>query len=74
MNERAMNLEFNYAIINLQTGECLACMTFSYEIINDAYISVPHAYSEYRHKYYNFDDGLFYYEQEYITVFDPETI
>ena len=72
MKERAVNLEFNYAVINLQTGECLACATFSYEIINDAYISVPRAYHEYVGKYYNQSNELWYYEPEFVTEFIPE--
>lgn len=74
MDKRAMNLEYNYAVINLQTGECLACATFSYQIINDAYIEVPYAYSEYRHKYYNQEDGLWYYDAEFTQIFDITTI
>ena len=69
MNERIVNLEFNYAIINLDTGECLACMTFSYEIINDAYIAVPRAYHEYVGKYYNQANETWYYEPEFVTEF-----
>ena len=60
MSERSMLLEYRYAIINLETGECLACMTFSYEIINDAYIPVPHGDNSYRHSFYNQQDGLWY--------------
>lgn len=72
MNGKSVNLEFNYACINLETGECLGCATFSYEIINDAYIPVPHAYSSYVGKYYNQEDGLWYYNPEFTEIFDPE--
>lgn len=72
MNERVINLEFNYAVINLQTGQCLGCATFSYEIINDAYIPVPHAYSSYKYKYYNQENGLWFYDAEFTQPFDPE--
>lgn len=72
MDKRIVNLEFKYAVINLQTGECLACATFSYEIINDAYIPVPHARSYYEHKFYNQADGLWYYDGEFTQIFDPE--
>ena len=68
----SMNLEFNYAVINLQTGKCLACATFSYEIINDAYIAVPHAYHAYVGKYYNQADGIWYYDADFTEFFDPE--
>lgn len=72
MNERAMNLEYNYAVINLQTGECLGCMTFSYEIINDAYIPVPHIYYDYQHKYYDRETESWFYDAEFTQPFDPE--
>ena len=53
-------LQYRYAVINLSTGECLACATFSYEIINDAYIEVPHGNNNYVGSYYNQQDGLWY--------------
>lgn len=71
-NTRAVNLEFNYAVINLQTGECLGCGTFSYEIINEAYIPVPYAYSSYRHKYYDRETESWFYDAEFTRPFDPE--
>lgn len=68
----SVNLQYNYAIIDLTTYRCRACVTKSYEVINDAFIPVPVLESDYVGKYYNPADGLFYYEPEYITVFDPE--
>jgi hypothetical protein len=44
----------------------------SAEINDPLWILVPVATDDYVGKYYNFNDGLFYYEPEYITVFDPE--
>lgn len=72
MEERAVNLEFKYAVINLQTGECLACATFSYEIINDAYIPVPHARSYYTGKFFDRDTESWFYDAEFTRPFDPE--
>lgn len=46
-------LPYNYAKINLETGECLFCRTYSYEIPLAEYIRVPVYSSEYRGKYYN---------------------
>lgn len=68
----SVNLQYSYAKINLQTYECVGCMTCSYEIPLEEYILVPYASNDYIGKYYNPADGLFYYESEYITVFDPE--
>lgn len=64
-------LQYNYAAIT-ETGECTGCVTTSYEVNHPQWIEVPVANSDYVGKFYNFDDGLFYYEPEYITVFDPE--
>lgn len=64
-------LQYNYAQI-LNTGECVGCFTSSDMINHPNYIQVPVHTNNYIGKYYNFDDGLFYYEPEYITVFDPE--
>jgi hypothetical protein len=72
MSERIVNLEFNYAVINLQTGECIGCLTFSYEIDNEAYIPAPHAYSSYRHKFYDRETEAWFYDAEFTQPFDPE--
>lgn len=68
----SVNLQFSYVHVVPDTGLCTSSATFSYEINHPEWIAVPYAYSDYVGKYYNFDDGLFYYESEYITVFDPE--
>lgn len=66
----SMALAYNYCIINLETGRCLASLTMSYEVINDAYILVPDARNEYVDKYYNREDGLWYYDAEFTQPFD----
>ena len=60
MDKKSVNLQYRYAYIDLVTGECLGCATFSYEIIHDAYISVPHGDNTYVGLYYNQQDGLWY--------------
>lgn len=70
MNERSLNLEYRYAVINLSTGECLGCMTCSYEIINDAYISVPHGNNDYVGSFYNQQDGLWYTTADFSELAD----
>ena len=72
MSKIEPRLHYSYATIDLTTGECLGCMTYSFEIINEAYIPVAHAYSSYVGKYYDRETGIWYYEPEHITVFDPE--
>lgn len=68
----SINLQYNYAQIDLETYQCVSVFTSSHEIPLPDYIEVPTMHSGYYEKYYNPADGLFYYEPEYITVFDPE--
>lgn len=63
----SMTLAYNYCYINLETGECLGSATFSYEIINDAYLPVPDARDEYVGKYYNRITDL-WYEDSAMTI------
>lgn len=53
-------LPYNYAKINLTTGECVGCKTYSYEINNSAYIPVPNYSDDYIGKYYNRTTDLWY--------------
>lgn len=63
-------LPYNYAKIRLDSGLCVGCMTYSYEINNEAYIPVPRASNDYMGKYYNRQDGLWYYNPEFTEIFD----
>ena len=63
-------LAYTYCILD-ENNRCVGCRTYSYEVPLDNYIPVPRL-GDYIGKYYNPADGLFYYEPEYITVFDPE--
>jgi hypothetical protein len=65
-----MNLQYNYAIIDISTGLCLACMTKSYEVINDAYIPVPSISNEYRGKYYDRETDLWYLDESHTIEAD----
>lgn len=56
-------LQYNYATIDLETGECIACATYSYEINNPAYIAIPRAYDVYVGKYYH--EGAWYEDAEF---------
>lgn len=61
MSER--RLQYNYAIIDIETGRCGACLTMSYEVDDPAYIVVPYASNEYMGKYYH--DGAWYEDAEF---------
>lgn len=67
----SMTLQYNYAILD-ENDCCHSVISSSYEIPLNNYILIPHYREGYKDKYYNRVDGLFYYEPEYITVFDPE--
>lgn len=65
----SVTLQYNYAKVNLETGECTTCITTSYEINVAGWIEVPLSSDDYIGKYYNFSDEKWYYEPEYITEF-----
>ena len=67
-------LPYNYAKIRLDSGLCVGCMTYSYEINNEAYIAVPRASSDYVGKYYNRQNGLWYYDQDMTQIFDTSSL
>lgn len=67
----SINLQYIYCHIDLETYKCDACVTTTYAIDDPSWILVPHI-ADYVDKYYNPADGLFYYEPEYITVFNHE--
>ena len=59
-NKKSITLQYNYCRINLSTGECLFCRTYSYEVPLEDYILVPEHTNDYVGKYYNTADGLWY--------------
>lgn len=60
-------LPYNYARILTDSGLCVGCATYSYEINHVAYIPVPHASDNYMGKYYNRDLDL-WFEDELFTI------
>ena len=67
----SINLQYSYAYIE-STGLCVTCMTFSYEINDPQWIAVPYASDDYIGKYYNVEDGLWYYDQEFTEIYNHE--
>lgn len=63
-------LAYNYARIIVETGECVGCKTYSYEIIDNRYIPVPQALSAYVGSYYNQQDGLWYTDGTFTVLAD----
>lgn len=67
----SINLQYNYAGIDLNTGRCHSCATFSYVIDNPAWIEVPYSTNDYIGKYYNInDDKLWYHNQEFTQIWE----
>lgn len=67
----AMTLEYNYAKINLTSGQCTICGTFSYQINNPAYIEVPVADPDYYGKYYNINgDQMWYWDAGFTQLWE----
>ena len=63
-------LQYNYAKVNLTTGECTSYGTFSYQINNPAYIEIPVADPDYYGKFYDFDTGLWYVDSEKTALWE----
>lgn len=63
-------LQYNYAKINLITGMCTSCGTFSYQINNPAYIEIPVAV-DYIGKYYNINgDHMWYHDAAFTDLWE----
>lgn len=65
----APKLSYNYAGIDLDTGRCHSCMTFSYEINDPAWILVPKILDDYLNKYYK--DGKWYEDTKFSIPWTP---
>ena len=61
-------LQYNYAKINLNTGLCAHCRTYSYEIPLADYILVPVHTNDYVGKYYNVSDQQWYLDASFSTI------
>ena len=66
----SMNLQYNYAQVDPDTGLCVMCGTFSYEVPLSNYIPIPYATNDYMDKYYNFEDGLWYWDAEFTDLWE----
>lgn len=71
MSEINPRLQHNYAQIDPETFECVACFTCTYEIPLPEYISVPVADPDYYGKYYNMNgDKRWYYDQGFTQLWE----
>lgn len=66
----AMNLQYTYAVIELNTGLCRGCMTMSYEVNHPSYILVP-TLDDYQGKYYNLNgDQMWYWDEDFTRLWE----
>ena len=62
----AINYAYHYAEIDLDTNMCVGVVTQTVPADRfDIYVEIPVYDEEYCFKYYNWDDGKFYYDPEY---------
>jgi len=67
-SQKSVNLPYNYAQVEPDTGLCISCCTYSYEIPLHYYIPVPDATNDYIGKYYNFSDQLWYLTSDFSQI------
>lgn len=68
------NLQYDYAVVEPDTGYCYSCGTYSYNVPLSNYIPVPNASDEYIGKYYSFETELWYYDSEFTEIFDTSSL
>ena len=66
----SINLQYNYANVDVETNCCVSCMTYSHQVPLSNYIPVPYATDDYIGKYYNFDNGLWYHDAEFTQLWE----
>ena len=63
-NNKGVNLQYNYAQV-LESGECVGCITSTYEVNHFMYIEVSDADDIYVGKWYNRENGKWYYNNDF---------
>lgn len=67
---RSANLAYNYAEIDLDTGECIGVISSSREMTSAQYIPIPSYNEDYMEKYYL--DGSWYEDAAGTIPWSPE--
>lgn len=60
-----LNYHYNYAEIDPVDNMCVGVHTCTYQSDDPNWVEIPVYDEEYCLKYYNWDDGKFYYDPEY---------
>lgn len=67
----SMTLEYNYAVIDINTCRCGACITSSYLVNHPSYVQIPYTTDDYMHKYYNLNgDQMWYWDAEFTQLWE----
>lgn len=67
----SINLEYNYAVIDLETYCCGACFTSSRYVTHPSYVVVPYTTDDYIDKYYNLNgDQMWYWDAEFTQLWE----
>lgn len=66
----SVQLQYNYAHIDPETGLCETCLTFSYEVNHPEWVAVGPNLDDYIGKYYL--NGSWYEDAEGTIPWDPE--
>lgn len=70
MSENIYRLAYNYAEIDLETGECIGVLTSTRLHTREEYIRIERYNEEYFGKYYR--DGAWYEDAEFTIPWSPE--
>lgn len=66
-----INLQYNYAQIDLDTCECVGVLTSTYQIPLPDYIEIPVYTDDYYEKYYNLNgDQKWYWDADFIQLWE----
>lgn len=66
----SVNLQYNYAILEADTGRCKGVVTSSYTVPLATYILIPECNNDYYNKYYNAADGLWYWDAAFTQLWE----
>lgn len=66
----SQNLQYNYAGYDVTTGLCHSIVTSSYVFDMDGWVEVPEYNDDYRGKYYNAADGMWYLDAAFTQLWE----
>lgn len=64
----SVTLQYDYAVIDETTFQCVACLTSSYEVPLWTYIEIDDPSKDYMDHYYNYNGDKLWYEDAEFTI------